>query len=56
VTVPSPHEHSLACAWTWKTQTPGRATDPRRQPVVVVDPRAGQGPGIVGFKAQSEIG
>jgi len=36
--------------------TPGRATDPRKRPVVVVDPRAGQGPGIGGFKAESEIG
>jgi hypothetical protein len=30
--------------------------DPRKRPVVVVDPRAGQGPGIGGFKAESEIG
>jgi hypothetical protein len=36
--------------------TPGRATDLRKRPVVVVDPRAGQGPGIGGFKAESEIG
>ncbi len=36
--------------------TPGRATDTRKRPVVVVDPRAGQGPGIGGFKAESEIG
>ena len=35
---------------------PGRATDPLKRPVVVVDPRAGQGPGVGGFKAQSEIG
>ncbi|WP_204377988.1 DUF3141 domain-containing protein [Chromobacterium sphagni] len=35
---------------------PGVATDPCMRPVVVVDPRAGQGPGIGGFKAQSEIG
>ena len=34
----------------------GVATDPRKRPVVVVDPRAGQGPGVGGFKAQSEIG
>jgi hypothetical protein len=34
----------------------GVETDPRKRPVVVVDPRAGQGPGIGGFKAQSEIG
>jgi Protein of unknown function (DUF3141) len=34
----------------------GVAIDPRKRPVVVVDPRAGQGPGIGGFKAESEIG
>lgn len=34
----------------------GVQTDPRKRPVVVVDPRAGQGPGIGGFKAESEIG
>ena len=32
------------------------AVDPRRRPFVVVDPRAGHGPGIGGFKADSEIG
>jgi pimeloyl-ACP methyl ester carboxylesterase len=31
-------------------------TDPKRRPFVVVDPRAGHGPGIGGFKADSEIG
>jgi hypothetical protein len=35
---------------------PNVEIDPRKRPVVVVDPRAGQGPGIGGFKAQSEIG
>ena len=35
---------------------PGVVLDPRRRPVVVVDPRAGQGPGVGGFKAESEIG
>ena len=34
----------------------GIKIDPRRRPVVVVDPRAGQGPGVGGFKAESEIG
>ncbi len=33
----------------------GIVTDRRKRPVVVVDPRAGQGPGIGGFKAESEI-
>jgi hypothetical protein len=35
---------------------PEMPTDQRKRPVVVVDPRAGQGPGVGGFKAQSEIG
>jgi len=35
---------------------PGVAIDPRKRPVVVIDPRAGQGPGVGGFKAESEIG
>ncbi len=30
--------------------------DPRARPVVVVDPRAGHGPGIGGFKDDSEVG
>jgi hypothetical protein len=34
----------------------GVAVDPTRRPFVVVDPRAGHGPGIGGFKADSEIG
>ncbi|HMR33703.1 MAG TPA: DUF3141 domain-containing protein [Geminicoccaceae bacterium] len=34
----------------------GVVTDPRKRPFVVVDPRAGHGPGIGGFKADSEIG
>jgi Protein of unknown function (DUF3141) len=34
----------------------GVEVDPKRRPFVVVDPRAGHGPGIGGFKADSEIG
>jgi pimeloyl-ACP methyl ester carboxylesterase len=34
----------------------GVEVDPNRRPFVVVDPRAGHGPGIGGFKADSEIG
>ncbi|MCO6458609.1 MAG: DUF3141 domain-containing protein [Pirellulaceae bacterium] len=34
----------------------GIETDPRKRPFVVVDPRAGHGPGIGGFKADSELG
>src|SRR3954447_25647175 len=35
---------------------PGVEIIPGRRPFVVVDPRAGHGPGIGGFKADSEIG
>ena len=35
---------------------PGVELDPTRRPFVIVDPRAGHGPGIGGFKADSEIG
>ena len=35
---------------------PGVEVDPMRRPFVIVDPRAGHGPGIGGFKADSEIG
>ena len=34
----------------------GAVIDPRKRPVVIVDPRAGQGPGIGGFHRESEIG
>jgi hypothetical protein len=34
----------------------GTRLDPRKRPFVVVDPRAGHGPGIGGFKVDSEIG
>lgn len=34
----------------------GTVIDPKKRPVVIVDPRAGQGPGIGGFHRESEIG
>lgn len=34
----------------------GCATDPKKRPFVVIDPRAGHGPGIGGSKIDSEIG
>src|SRR5204863_2276112 len=34
----------------------GTQIDPTLRPFVIVDPRAGHGPGIGGFKADSEIG
>src|ERR1700760_2502734 len=38
------------------TPPPGVEIDQTRRPFVVIDPRAGHGPGIGGFKADSEIG
>jgi pimeloyl-ACP methyl ester carboxylesterase len=38
------------------TPPKGVQIDDKKRPFVVVDPRAGHGPGIGGFKAQSEIG
>lgn len=35
---------------------PDQKTDPRKRPFIVIDPRAGHGPGIGGFKPESEIG
>jgi hypothetical protein len=34
----------------------GETTDPKKRPFVIVDPRAGHGPGIGGFKEDSEVG
>ncbi len=34
----------------------GETTDLRKRPFVIVDPRAGHGPGIGGFKEESEVG
>ncbi|QTL02542.1 DUF3141 domain-containing protein [Aquabacter sp. L1I39] len=50
--LPRPINYSL----TRIIPPPGVEVDPTRRPVVVVDPRAGQGPGIGGFKTESEIG
>lgn len=38
------------------TPPAGVEVDPRKRPFVIVDPRAGHGPGIGGFKPESEIG
>lgn len=43
--------------WLAKVIPPeGVDSDPAKRPYVVQDPRAGQGPGIGGFKSDSEIG
>jgi pimeloyl-ACP methyl ester carboxylesterase len=35
---------------------PGVTVDPKRRPYVIIDPRAGHGPGIGGFKDDSQVG
>ena len=51
-TLPEPVNYGLV-----KIHPPeGVEVDDRKRPFVVVDPRAGHGPGIGGFKADSEIG
>ncbi|OPY84759.1 MAG: Alpha/beta hydrolase family protein [Smithella sp. PtaU1.Bin162] len=40
----------------WIKPPNGVVIDPKKRPFVVVDPRAGHGPGIGGFKTDSEIG
>ena len=49
-------EHPVNYGLARVVPPPGIAIDPKRRPFVVVDPRAGHGPGIGGFKADSEIG
>jgi hypothetical protein len=51
-TLPRPVNYGLVRILPAKATEP----DPRKRPFVVVDPRAGHGPGIGGFKADSEIG
>jgi hypothetical protein len=51
-TLPRPVNYALARIIPPK----GVDIDPRRRPFVIVDPRAGHGPGIGGFKSESEIG
>lgn len=36
--------------------TAAECEDPAKAPVIIIDPRAGQGPGIGGFKHESEVG
>jgi hypothetical protein len=44
--------------WMARVRRPAAAPvpDPHKRPFIVIDPRAGHGPGIGGFKADSEIG
>ena len=54
----------MAASWSGRSTTgwcvscrrPASKSDPTARPFVIFDPRAGHGPGIGGFKADSEIG
>ena len=50
---PSPANYALVRIKPGADHPP---TDPNKRPFVVIDPRAGHGPGIGGFKIDSEIG
>jgi len=52
-TLPRPVNYRLLQVFPATNATP---MDPTKRPFVVFDPRAGQGPGIGGFKPDSEIG
>lgn len=51
--LPDPCNYALAVI---KPPADCPPTDPMKRPFVVIDPRAGHGPGIGGFKMDSEIG
>lgn len=51
--LPQPVNYALAAI---HPPTGSPATDPDKRPFVVIDPRAGHGPGIGGFKHDSEVG
>ncbi len=42
--------------WYGSSRQRASGWNPKNRPFVIIDPRAGHGPGIGGFKAQSEIG
>ena len=49
-------EHPVNYALVRITPPEGVSVDPRRRPYVIIDPRAGHGPGIGGFKDDSQVG
>jgi hypothetical protein len=51
-----PVNYALAAIRKYKDKCIDDCLDPAKPPVVVVDPRAGHGPGIGGFKRDSEVG
>jgi hypothetical protein len=49
-------ERPVNYALLWMQPAEGVETDPHKRPYVVVDPRAGHGPGIGGSKHESQVG
>ena len=49
-------EHPVNYALVRIKPEAGETIDPSKRPFVIVDPRAGHGPGIGGFKEESEVG
>lgn len=49
-------EHPANYALLWIKPKPGMPIDPKKRPYVIVDPRAGHGPGIGGSKPDSQVG
>ncbi|MBB4042074.1 pimeloyl-ACP methyl ester carboxylesterase [Microvirga flocculans] len=49
-------EHPVNYALVRILPPEGTKTDPERRPFVIIDPRAGHGPGIGGFKQDSQVG
>jgi pimeloyl-ACP methyl ester carboxylesterase len=47
-----PVNYALLCI----TPPKGITVDPKRRPYIIIDPRAGHGPGIGGFKDDSQVG
>lgn len=51
-----PVNYALAAIRKYEDKCIDDCLDPAKPPVVIVDPRAGHGPGIGGFKRDSEVG
>src|SRR4029079_9799022 len=50
------HERPVNYALVRIIPPAGMTTDPAQRPFVIIDPRAGHGPGIGGFKQDSQVG
>jgi pimeloyl-ACP methyl ester carboxylesterase len=49
-------EHAVNYALVRIVPPEGVTVDPKRRPYIIIDPRAGHGPGIGGFKDDSQVG